>query len=191
MAGEAMSIRTIWRFWGGVLAAKVELDSGGVLPRVDHRPSHWQIPTSPNPVHNKKDWRLCVSMYTERYMKTLELNPSGYNSSAVVKTAGFKSVTGSTRHRRRQRPLPAQRGTSGCAGPSLASRPRSSMSSDSRIAITPMISMAWRGFCTSRSQGGCLRRGGKGTGGAQASSRSVRTSVESQWEVEYGIMAMF
>lgn len=34
-------------------------------------------------------------MYTERYMKTLSSNPSGYMSSAVTDPAGFKRIPGS------------------------------------------------------------------------------------------------
>jgi len=40
------------------------------------------------------DWRLYDSMYTERYMKTYEQNPAGYNTSAVRDAAGFKAVKG-------------------------------------------------------------------------------------------------
>lgn len=40
------------------------------------------------------DWRFYDSMYTERYMKTPELNGAGYNASAVRKTDGFKNIAG-------------------------------------------------------------------------------------------------
>jgi dipeptidyl aminopeptidase/acylaminoacyl peptidase len=40
------------------------------------------------------DWRLYDSMYTERYMKTPELNPEGYNKSAVRAVGGFKGLRG-------------------------------------------------------------------------------------------------
>jgi dipeptidyl-peptidase-4 len=33
-------------------------------------------------------------MYTERYMKTYELNAAGYNTSAVRHTAGFQNAAG-------------------------------------------------------------------------------------------------
>ncbi|KAK3689352.1 dipeptidyl peptidase IV N-terminal region-domain-containing protein [Podospora appendiculata] len=41
------------------------------------------------------DWRFYDSMYTERYMKTTQLNAKGYAKSAVHNTAGFKSIAGS------------------------------------------------------------------------------------------------
>ncbi|KAF8246603.1 extracellular dipeptidyl-peptidase Dpp4 [Wilcoxina mikolae CBS 423.85] len=40
------------------------------------------------------DWRFYDSMYTERYMKTLEMNKAGYAESAVLKPNGFKNVAG-------------------------------------------------------------------------------------------------
>ncbi|KAF8531445.1 Alpha/Beta hydrolase protein, partial [Trichophaea hybrida] len=40
------------------------------------------------------DWRFYDSMYTERYMKTLEMNKEGYAESAVLKPNGFKNVAG-------------------------------------------------------------------------------------------------
>ncbi|KAK4122993.1 hypothetical protein N657DRAFT_634217 [Parathielavia appendiculata] len=40
------------------------------------------------------DWRLYDSMYTERYMKTPELNGEGYNKSAVRGVDGFKGLRG-------------------------------------------------------------------------------------------------
>ncbi|KAJ4303954.1 Dipeptidyl peptidase 4 [Collariella sp. IMI 366227] len=40
------------------------------------------------------DWRLYDSMYTERYMKTPELNGAGYNKSAVRVVEGFKGLRG-------------------------------------------------------------------------------------------------
>lgn len=40
------------------------------------------------------DWRFYDTMYTERYMRTPELNPEGYNVSAISQTAGFKNVPG-------------------------------------------------------------------------------------------------
>ncbi|MGG6496988.1 UNVERIFIED_CONTAM: S9 family peptidase, partial [Bacteroidetes bacterium 56_B9] len=40
------------------------------------------------------DWRFYDSMYTERYMKTYEQNPAGYNETAVRKADGFKNARG-------------------------------------------------------------------------------------------------
>ncbi|KAM5345946.1 hypothetical protein ACJ41O_011807 [Fusarium nematophilum] len=40
------------------------------------------------------DWRFYDSMYTERYMKTLEENKEGYRETAVLKVDGFKNVPG-------------------------------------------------------------------------------------------------
>jgi dipeptidyl aminopeptidase/acylaminoacyl peptidase len=40
------------------------------------------------------DWRFYDSVYTERYMKTPELNPEGYNKSRVHDTTGFKNIAG-------------------------------------------------------------------------------------------------
>ncbi|KAF8451224.1 dipeptidyl peptidase IV N-terminal region-domain-containing protein [Terfezia claveryi] len=40
------------------------------------------------------DWRFYDTLYTERYMKTLEDNAEGYRTSAVVDVTGFKSVRG-------------------------------------------------------------------------------------------------
>ncbi|KAK2839268.1 diacylglycerol pyrophosphate phosphatase [Arthroderma sp. PD_2] len=40
------------------------------------------------------DFRLYDSMYTERYMKTVELNADGYSETAVHKTDGFKNLKG-------------------------------------------------------------------------------------------------
>lgn len=40
------------------------------------------------------DWRLYDSMYTERYMKTYEMNPAGYNASAVRHPVGFQNAAG-------------------------------------------------------------------------------------------------
>ena len=41
------------------------------------------------------DWRFYDTMYTERYMKTLEGNRAGYNESAVRDQAGFHNIRGS------------------------------------------------------------------------------------------------
>ena len=35
------------------------------------------------------DWRFYDSMYTERYMKTYEMNEAGYNETAVRNGTGF------------------------------------------------------------------------------------------------------
>lgn len=40
------------------------------------------------------DWRLYDSMYTERYMKTLDANKEGYLETAVHNVDGFKTVSG-------------------------------------------------------------------------------------------------
>lgn len=40
------------------------------------------------------DWRFYDSLYTERYMKTTQLNPDGYNKSRVHDTTGFKKIAG-------------------------------------------------------------------------------------------------
>jgi dipeptidyl-peptidase-4 len=73
----------IWGWsYGGYLTAKtLETDSEAFS---------FGISTAP-----VSDWRFYDSMYTERYMKTLEMNPEGYNASAVVRQAGFNNVRGS------------------------------------------------------------------------------------------------
>ncbi|KAI8942849.1 hypothetical protein NX059_000889 [Plenodomus lindquistii] len=40
------------------------------------------------------DWRFYDSLYTERYMKTPDLNPDGYNRSRVHDASGFKTIAG-------------------------------------------------------------------------------------------------
>ncbi|TGZ78455.1 dipeptidyl aminopeptidase B [Ascodesmis nigricans] len=40
------------------------------------------------------DWKFYDTLYTERYMKTPELNPAGYNISGVVDVTGFKNIRG-------------------------------------------------------------------------------------------------
>lgn len=40
------------------------------------------------------DWRFYDSLYTERYMKTTQLNGAGYNKSRVHDTTGFKKIAG-------------------------------------------------------------------------------------------------
>ncbi|KAL4880312.1 putative dipeptidyl peptidase 4 [Aspergillus karnatakaensis] len=72
----------IWGWsYGGYLTGKVlETDSGA-----------FSLGLLTAPV---SDWRLYDSMYTERYMKTLEDNADGYNTTAIRKTEGFKNVVG-------------------------------------------------------------------------------------------------
>lgn len=41
------------------------------------------------------DWRFYDSMYTERYMKTREVNDAGYNETAVHNAVGFNHLRGS------------------------------------------------------------------------------------------------
>ncbi|WEW59021.1 Dipeptidyl peptidase 4 [Emydomyces testavorans] len=73
----------IWGWsYGGYLTSKtLETNSGAFS---------FGISTAP-----VTDWRLYDSMYTERYMKTYEMNQAGYNTSAVRKTDGFKNLRGS------------------------------------------------------------------------------------------------
>lgn len=73
----------IWGWsYGGYLTAKtIETDSDAFS---------FGISTAP-----VSDWRFYDSMYTERYMKTIELNEGGYNASAVRKSEGFSNVRGS------------------------------------------------------------------------------------------------
>ncbi|KAI1769293.1 dipeptidyl peptidase IV N-terminal region-domain-containing protein [Hypoxylon sp. FL1150] len=67
--------------YGGYLSAKVvEADSG--------------VFTLGLIVAPVSDWRFYDSMYTERYMKTSQLNPDGYNKSAVRNPEGFKHIAG-------------------------------------------------------------------------------------------------
>lgn len=42
------------------------------------------------------DWRFYDSLYTERYMKTPDINPEGYNRSRVHDATGFKNIAGGT-----------------------------------------------------------------------------------------------
>ncbi|KAI0376458.1 dipeptidyl peptidase IV N-terminal region-domain-containing protein [Hypomontagnella monticulosa] len=69
-----------WSF-GGYLSAKVvEADSG--------------VFTLGLIVAPVSDWRFYDSMYTERYMKTSQMNPDGYANTAVRKPDGFKNIAG-------------------------------------------------------------------------------------------------
>ncbi|KAM7198739.1 putative dipeptidyl peptidase 4 [Naviculisporaceae sp. PSN 640] len=72
----------IWGWsYGGYLTAKV-VEVGDPIISLG-------VATAP-----VSDWRFYDSMYTERYMKTPELNAAGYAKSAVTKTDGFKSIAG-------------------------------------------------------------------------------------------------
>ncbi|WYZ38408.1 hypothetical protein EsH8_III_000322 [Colletotrichum jinshuiense] len=67
--------------YGGYLAAKVlEADSG--------------VFSSGLIVAPVSDWRFYDSLYTERYMKTLDDNEEGYNETAVRNADGFKNLAG-------------------------------------------------------------------------------------------------
>ncbi|PWW77996.1 hypothetical protein C7212DRAFT_276806 [Tuber magnatum] len=72
----------IWGWsYGGYLTGKVlELDSGAFS---------LGIMTAP-----VTDWRFYNSVYTERFMKLPTTNRAGYNASAIIKTSGFKNVSG-------------------------------------------------------------------------------------------------
>jgi dipeptidyl-peptidase-4 len=72
----------IWGWsYGGYLTGKViETNSGA-----------FSLGLATAPV---SDWRFYDSMYTERYMKTLESNAAGYNASAIRAVAGYKNVPG-------------------------------------------------------------------------------------------------
>ncbi|KAG7103782.1 dipeptidyl peptidase 4 like protein [Verticillium longisporum] len=67
--------------YGGFLAAKTLEENSGVF-------------TSGLIVAPVTDWRFYDSMYTERYMKTSQMNPDGYNETAVTDTTGFKNLAG-------------------------------------------------------------------------------------------------
>ncbi len=67
--------------YGGYLASKVvELDSGAFTLGLIVAPV--------------TDWRFYDSMYTERYMKTSQANPGGYNATAVRAVDGFRNIAG-------------------------------------------------------------------------------------------------
>lgn len=73
----------IWGWsYGGYLTAKVLETDSDVFS--------FGISTAP-----VSDWRFYDTMYTERYMKTLEGNHMGYNESAVRDQAGFHNIRGS------------------------------------------------------------------------------------------------
>ncbi|KAF1808300.1 putative dipeptidyl peptidase 4 [Eremomyces bilateralis CBS 781.70] len=69
-----------WSFGAYLTAKVVELDSGVISLGLITAPV--------------SDWRFYDSMYTERYMKTPELNPGGYEETAVEKVDGFKNIAG-------------------------------------------------------------------------------------------------
>ena len=67
--------------YGGYLSSKVvELDSGAFTLGLIVAPV--------------TDWRFYDSVYTERYMKTSQMNPEGYNGTAVRKVDGFRNIAG-------------------------------------------------------------------------------------------------
>ncbi|KAJ6263347.1 Seprase [Drechslerella dactyloides] len=69
-----------WSF-GGYLGAKVLEANSGVF--------NFAFIIAP-----VSDFRFYDSMYTERYMKTIEANAAGYNKTAVRNSAGFKNIKG-------------------------------------------------------------------------------------------------
>ncbi|KAF4333084.1 dipeptidyl-peptidase 4 [Fusarium beomiforme] len=70
-----------WSYGGYLTAKTVEVDSGVFS---------FGLITAP-----VSDWRFYDSIYTERYMKTLDENKDGYLETAVHKVDGFKNITGS------------------------------------------------------------------------------------------------
>ncbi|KAI2621325.1 dipeptidyl peptidase IV N-terminal region-domain-containing protein [Xylaria nigripes] len=69
-----------WSF-GGFLSSKVVEADSGVFS--------FALIVAP-----VSDWRFYDSMYTERYMKTSQLNPDGYAKSAVRNVEGFRNIPG-------------------------------------------------------------------------------------------------
>ncbi|KPM44158.1 putative dipeptidyl peptidase 4 [Neonectria ditissima] len=69
-----------WSYGGYLTAKTLEADSGVFT---------FGLITAP-----VSDWRFYDSMYTERYMKTLEGNLEGYLETAVHNVDGFKNVVG-------------------------------------------------------------------------------------------------
>lgn len=67
--------------YGGYLSSKVVEANSGVF----------SLALIVAPV---SDWRFYDSMYTERYMKTSQMNPEGYEKTAVRKVEGFKNIAG-------------------------------------------------------------------------------------------------
>ncbi|KAH6893534.1 dipeptidyl peptidase IV N-terminal region-domain-containing protein [Thelonectria olida] len=69
-----------WSYGGYLTAKTLEYDSGIFS---------FGLITAP-----VTDWRFYDSMYTERYMKTIETNAKNYTQTAVHDVAGFKNVVG-------------------------------------------------------------------------------------------------
>ena len=69
-----------WSYGGYLTAKTLEVDSGAFS---------FGLITAP-----VTDWRFYDSVYTERYMKTLEENEEGYKETAVHAIDGFKNVEG-------------------------------------------------------------------------------------------------
>ncbi|KAF5017290.1 hypothetical protein F66182_10788 [Fusarium sp. NRRL 66182] len=67
--------------YGGYLTAKTVEANSGVFS--------FGLITAP-----VSDWRFYDSMYTERYMKTLDANREGYLETAVHDVTGFKNIAG-------------------------------------------------------------------------------------------------
>ena len=67
-----------WSYGGYLTAKTMEMNSGV-----------FSLGMSVAPV---VDWRYYDTMYTERYMKTPQQNPQGYEESAVVKMEGFRKI---------------------------------------------------------------------------------------------------
>jgi dipeptidyl-peptidase 4 len=67
--------------YGGYLAAKVVEANSGIF----------SLGLIVAPV---SDFRFYDTLYTERFMKTYEMNPSGYDESAVRKVEGFQNIAG-------------------------------------------------------------------------------------------------
>ncbi|KAL2687895.1 diacylglycerol pyrophosphate phosphatase [[Neocosmospora] mangrovei] len=69
-----------WSYGGYLTAKTIEVNSGVFT---------FGLITAP-----VSDWRFYDSMYTERYMKTLDANRDGYLETAVHKVDGFKNIAG-------------------------------------------------------------------------------------------------
>lgn len=69
-----------WSYGGYLTAKTLEVDSGVFTLGLITAPV--------------SDWRFYDSIYTERYMKTLQGNRDGYLETAVHETTGFKNVAG-------------------------------------------------------------------------------------------------
>lgn len=72
----------IWGWsYGGYLSAKVVEVNDPIIS--------FSMITAP-----VSDWRFYDTLYTERYMKTPDINPAGYNRSRVHDATGFKDIAG-------------------------------------------------------------------------------------------------